>query len=112
MEEIKKEEMNEMPKFESEAEVYDWVMSQMLPDAEGEELSEDALEMVAGGMSDSQAWKIMSTAYWDLCICGKKKTKYSDKQIQEAMKICNKHVQKFGSGCKTILKWFATTYIF
>lgn len=101
------EEMNVvMPKFESEAEVYDWVMSQMVPGAEGDELSEEALDMVAGGMSDAQAWKIMSTAYWDLCICGKKKTKYSDKKIFEAMKICDKHVNKFGNGCKKILDWF------
>ena len=100
------EEMNVMPKFESEAEVYEWVMSQMV-ETEGEELSEDALEMVAGGMSGSQAWKIVSTSYWDLCVCGKKKTKYSDKQIFEAMKICDKQVGKLGKGCKKILDWFA-----
>lgn len=99
------EEMNVMPKFESEAEVYEWVMSQMVA-TEGDELSEDALDMVAGGMSSGQAWKIMSTAYWDLCICGKRKTKYSDKQIFEAMRICDKHVNALGSGCKSILKWF------
>ena len=101
------EEMNVvMPEFKSEAEVYEWVMNQMVPGTEGDELSEDALEMVAGGMSSSQAWKIMSTAYWDLCICGKKKTRYSDKQIFEAMKICDKHVKKFGKACEKILDWF------
>lgn len=105
------EEMNTMPKFNSEEEFYEWVMSDMLPEAEGDELSEEALELVTGGMSDAKAWKIMTTAYWDLCVCGKKKTQYSDKQIQEAMKICDKKVQKFGSKCKKILIWFATNYI-
>lgn len=104
------EEMNTMPKFNSEEELYEWVMSEMLPETEGDELSEEALEMVVGGMSDSKAWKIMTTAYWDLCICGKKKTQYSDKQIYEAMKICDKKVQKFGNTCKNILNWFANNY--
>lgn len=96
-----------MPEFQSEEEFHEWVMSQMIPETEGDELSEDALDMVAGGMSSGQAWKIMTAAYWDLCICGKKKTKYSDKQIFEAMKICDKHVNKFGKYCREILTWFS-----
>ena len=99
-----------IPEFQSEAEVYEWVMSQMLPDEDGDELSEESLEMVAGGMAASQAWKIMSTAYWDLCICGKKKTKYSDKQIFEAIRVCDKSFSKLGDNCKVILKWFAKNY--
>lgn len=104
------EEMNGMPKFNSEGEVYDWVMSQMLPETEGDELPEEALDMVAGGMSDSKAWKIVSSAYWDLCICKKKKSKYSDKEVFEALSICDKNVKKFGNSCKKILDWFFKNY--
>lgn len=89
------EEMNVMPKFESEAEVYEWVMSQMVA-TEGDELSEDALDMVAGGMSTVQALKIISTAYWDYGVQRKKKSSYSSTQIVEAIKICEKYAKSVG----------------
>ena len=100
------EEMNVViPEFQSEAEVYEWVMSQMV-ETEGEELSEDALEMVAGGMSTAQAWKIVSTVYWEYNVLKRKKSaNYSSKQIMEALKICDKNAKKIGKGCAAIIKY-------
>ena len=68
--------------------MYALFCSSMLP--ESEELSEDDLEMVVGGMSNAQAIAIVSNAYWDLCIMNKKKSKYSANQIYEAMNKCDK----------------------
>ena len=53
----------DMMEFNSEEEMYAWAMSQVLPDAEGEELPEESLELVTGGVSTSKAIQIISTAY-------------------------------------------------
>ena len=90
-------------KCKSEDDVLAMLAGDALP--ESEELSEDDLEIVAGGMSNSQAIKIVSTAYWDLCICKKKKTKYSDKQIQQAMKKCDKLNTKVQGVCIDTIIW-------
>ena len=100
------EEMNiVIPEFQNEAELEEWVMSQMVPETEGDELSEEALEMVAGGMSYTQAWKIVTTAYWELNVQKKKKSSYSSKQIMEALKKCDKQVGFVGKASKDILRW-------
>lgn len=60
------------------------------PVDESGELSAEALDLVVGGMSKAKAIIVVSKAYWDLCICHKKKTSYSDKEIFEALDICEK----------------------
>ena len=89
----------------SEEDVYALFSSSMLP--EGEELSEDDLEMVAGGMSNAQAIAIVAGAYWDLCILKKKKTKYSASQIYEAINKCDKINTKIKNVSIEALKWAA-----
>lgn len=54
-----------------------------------EELSEEDLELVSGGMSDMQALEVISTAYQDLCVKKKGSTKYSNTQIYEALNRCH-----------------------
>lgn len=95
----------DMMEFNSEEEMYAWAMSQVLPDAEGEELPEESLELVTGGVSTSKAIQIISTAYWDLCIKKKKKTKYTDKEIYGAINKINKNLNSLGNGCTQIIKW-------
>ena len=87
----------DMMEFNSEEEMYAWAMSQVLPDAEGEELPEESLELVTGGVSTSKAIQIISTAYWDLCIKKKKKTKYTDKEIYGAINKINKNLNSLGN---------------
>lgn len=100
------EEMNiVIPEFQNEAEVEEWVMSQMLPETEGDELPEEALDMVAGGMSYTQAWKIVTVAYWEFNVQKKKKSSYSTKQIMEAIKLCDKQMNVVGQASKDILRW-------
>ena len=60
------------------------------PVDENGELSAEALDLVVGGMTKTKAIAIVSKAYWDLCICHKKKTSYSNKQISEALDICDR----------------------
>lgn len=69
--------------------VWKQLYSQMLPSSDKEELSEEDLELVIGGMSDMQSLEIISTAYWDLCVKKKGSTKYSNTQIYEALNKCH-----------------------
>ena len=62
-----------------------------------EELSEEDLDFVFGGMSDNQAARIVSTAYWDLCVKKKSSTRYSGKQIRDALEICGGKGGKVGN---------------
>lgn len=86
MEEFNKELIN---CCQNADEMYQKICSQMLPPADKEELSGEALELVIGGMADMQALEIISTAYWDLCVKKKVSTKYSDTQIYEALNKCH-----------------------
>lgn len=89
--ELNTEEMNRHYESvcKSGADVFKQFCSQMLPPADKEELSEDDLEFVMGGMSDMQALEVISTAYWDLCVKKKGSTKYSKTQIYEALNRCH-----------------------
>ena len=95
----------DMMEFNSEEEMYAWAMSQVLPEAEGEELPEESLELVTGGVSTTKAIQIVTTAYWDLCVLKKKKTKYKDTEIFDAIKKINKNLNSLGDGCTQIIKW-------
>lgn len=79
----------ELESFQSSADVLRMMHEEMLPEAEKEELSEDDLELVMGGMSDMQAMEVVSTAYWDLCVNKKGSTQYSKNQIYEALNKCH-----------------------
>lgn len=86
------EEMNQEIKnrCSSGEDVYQWICEQMLPAEESDELSEDSLEFVTGGMADHKALQIISTAYWDLVVEKRGKTRYSDLQIFEALNHCHR----------------------
>lgn len=70
--------------------VFKQLCNQMIPKTGKEELSEEDLDLVSGGMSDMQALEVVSTAYWDLCVKKKGSTKYSDLQIYEALNSCHR----------------------
>ncbi len=92
MKEREKATMNENEleiSLESDEDVFRYLCGQMLPVSENEELTEDELELVMGGMSDMQAMEVISTAYWDLCVKKKSNTKYSRTQIYEALNRCH-----------------------
>ena len=72
------------------ADVFKWICSQNLPSGDQEELTEEELEFVAGGMSDMQALEVISTAYYDLCVKKKGKTSYTKPQIYEALNVCHR----------------------
>lgn len=95
----------DMMEFNSEEEMCAWAMSQILPEAEGEELPEESLELVTGGVSTSKAIQIVTTAYWDLCVLKKRKTKYTDKEIFAAINKIDKNLNSLGDGCTQIIKW-------
>lgn len=103
-------EMNDMPKFNSEAEVYDWIMSEMVPETENSELSEEALEMVAGGMSSAHAWKVVSTTYWELSVLKKKNPTYSLAEIYAAYKMCNSNLKIWGNNARKVISWLSNNY--
>ena len=62
----------------------------MFPTSENDELSEEELEFVGGGMSSMQALEVISTAYYDLCVKKKEKTSYTHTQIYEALNVCHR----------------------
>lgn len=70
-----------------------------------EELNEADLSVVVGGMSDWQAIQIVAVAYWDLCVCKKKKTKYSNKQIFQALDKCDAIGAKVYGYSIDVIKW-------
>lgn len=86
---IEKENFDMETTCQSGADVFREICSQMLPSSDKEELSEEDLELVIGGMSDMQSLEIISTAYWDLCVKKKGSTKYSNTQIYEALNKCH-----------------------
>lgn len=90
---------------ETEDEAYEVVMREIMPGGDSEELGEDALDLVVGGMSNATAIKIVSSAYWDLCIRKKKSCGYSTKQIQEALKICDRLNNAVKGVSISALKW-------
>ena len=68
-----------------------------IPEGESDELSEGDLEIVAGGMSNTNAIIIVLAAYYAI-VAGKKSCGYSSSQIKEACNICrklNSKVQKW-----------------
>ena len=75
------------------------------PVDENGELSAEALDLVVGGMTKTKAIAIVSKAYWDLCICHKKKTSYSNKQISEALDICDRMNTKLYNLSIKALEW-------
>ncbi len=107
-------EINEMDVVQKELEencqsaedVFALLSKDALPEGEDGELSEEDLELVAGGMSKTKAVKVVSTAYWDLCIKKKKKTSYSMDEIMEALKICDKMNSKAQEAILNFLKKF------
>lgn len=74
----------------SGADVFKWICSQTLPTGDHDELSEEELEFVAGGMSEMNAMEVIAAAYYDLCVKKKGKTSYSDSQIYEALNVCHR----------------------
>lgn len=74
----------------SGADVFKWICSQTLPTGDHDELSEEELDFVAGGMSDMQALEVIATAYYDLCVKKKGKTSYTNTQIYEALNVCHR----------------------
>ena len=86
MEEFNKELIN---CCQNADEIYQRICSQMLPTTDKEEVSEEDLEQVTGGMSEMQALEVVKTAYWDLCVNKKGSTKYSSTQIYEALNRCH-----------------------
>ena len=69
-----------------------------------EELTEEELEMVMGGMSDMQAMEVISTAYWDLCVKKKANTRFSKTQIYEALNRCHAINRRTRNGLSDIGK--------
>lgn len=104
----KKEPVLEMDELaftpESGADVFRHLCEQMLPESENEELTEEDLELVMGGMSDMQALEVISTAYWDLCVKKKANTKYSRTQIYEALNRCHAVNRRTRNGLSDIGK--------
>ena len=106
MAELTKEELKQVEELQQKVEaqcqspedVEKLFKSDLLP--KGDELSEEALGLVAGGMSVPQGLKIISTAYWDLCVRKKSKTSYSNRQIEEAFNVVEK-----ASKTATIIAW-------
>ena len=90
--------------LESGEDVFKHLCSQMLPVSENEELTEEDLELVMGGMSDMQALEVISTAYWDLCVKKKANTKYSRTQIYEALNRCHAVNRRTRNGLSDIGK--------
>lgn len=90
--------------LESGEDVFKHLCSQMLPASENEELTEEDLELVMGGMSDMQALEVISTAYWDLCVKKKANTKYSRTQIYEALNRCHAVNRRTRNGLSDIGK--------
>ena len=74
----------------SGADVFKWICNQTLPSGDNDELLEEDLEFVAGGMSDMNALEVIAIAYYDLCVKKKGKTSYTDKQIYEALNVCHR----------------------
>ena len=74
----------------SGADVYRWICNQMLPTGENDELSEEDLEFVGGGLSHMRAIEVVGTAYYDLCVKKKGTTIYTHEQIYEALNVCHR----------------------
>ena len=88
----------------SGTDVFRYLCGQMLPISEDNELTEDDLEFVMGGMSDMQALEVISTAYWDLCVNKKANTKYSKAQIYDALNRCHALNRRTKNGLSDIGK--------
>ncbi len=72
-----------------------------------EELSENELEIVAGGMSDATATVVLLRTAYELKVYGRNKT-YSKATIQEAMRHTGSIVNKCNAAitiCKTLLSY-------
>lgn len=69
------------------------------------ELKEDDLQLVVGGMSNGEAINIVASAYWDLCIRKKRKSKYSNKQINDALAKCDEMNDKLLKGSVAAMIW-------
>ncbi len=107
MKEHEKSTMNETEleiSLKSGEDVFRYLCSQMLPVSENEELTEEELEMVMGGMSDMQAMEVISTAYWDLCVKKKANTRFSKTQIYEALNRCHAINRRTRNGLSDIGK--------
>ncbi len=90
MAEFEKEGFDLENNCKSSVDIYRWICNQMFPTSENDELSEEELEFVGGGMSSMQALEVISTAYYDLCVKKKEKTSYTHTQIYEALNVCHR----------------------
>ncbi len=88
----------------NEEEAYKVLAKTMLPGGEDGELSEAALEMVAGGMSNWEAIQIVTDTFWDFNIKKRKKPRHDADDIYEALRKCDKMNGKVRKWCEWILE--------
>ena len=69
-----------------------------------QELSEEDLAVVVGGMSSLKAAQVVAVTYYEICRYGKFKT-YSAKDINEAVRITDGSMKVLNAASWKALKW-------
>lgn len=83
----------------------EFMASMLIPGEDGEELPEEALDMVAGGMSNAKAITIVASCYWNNVVLKKKTWAYSGSQVKEAIKIVDGLNSKLRGACTSTIIW-------
>lgn len=106
---IGQEEFDKINGMESADELYEEVQKELFSDGDSEELSEENLDMVVGGMSKWKAVQIVTVAYYDMCRYGYSDRTYKWSTIKEALDICDKMAVKVRNwSVGTLIKFFTT----
>ncbi|MDE7312113.1 MAG: hypothetical protein K2N87_10940 [Eubacterium sp.] len=110
------EEFNKLmqEKCKSEEDAINLVMGEMAPGQDSGELTEDDLEFVAGGVSKMNAVRCVTSAYWNMCVLGKKSCGYSADYIYESLRVVDGMMNEAASQCGSTLKkaWRTLNRIF